>query len=91
MNFSPFFDKEVSLINLRGSFMRMIFQLGGPIEVDGKVYKSSLDRKKEQEDFIVEFLREIDEHLNSKYGKDNTGFSVNISNTLWYYEAIKII
>ncbi len=46
------FDKYVSPTNLTLSYVRTVFSLGAPLEVNGVRYANTSDRESEQEEYM---------------------------------------
>ena len=85
------FDKNVNLTHRRPQFMRAIFNLAGPIQNQTHNYSDMTDRRDQQDQRIVEMIKDLDQQLKQDFEKDPTGMQVYVVNELWYMELIMIV
>lgn len=79
-----FLESSFSRTNLVSKKARAIFVMAGPIEVDGKRYKTYSDDESGQEEKFVDFSYDIEE----KVKNSNTKLTVRFYNTAWFNEEI---
>lgn len=72
-NYSYLFGKEFKSTNKKTKLLRSVFNFGGPLKIDGKLYKNRYDnedkQKKEFEDFtkdMLDLVKEINDDGDEK-------------------------
>lgn len=63
--YKSFFGVGTDINNTKSKWLRTIFYLGGPLDINGRRYKNMQDDMKEQSDIVADYHREIDERISA--------------------------
>jgi len=87
--YSFLFDKYVSPKNLTLSYMRTVFTLGAPLDVNGIRYANKTDRESEQQEYMKEIVTEMKDKLEE--GTDSSFRGDFVSSLIIRDEFMKLI
>lgn len=72
------FDKNVTLNNLTASYLRTIFTMGGPLDIDGYRYQNKSENETEQNEYTKTFVLKVKDIVSKTAGNDPQAFGAYI-------------